>query len=479
VTADRRRLAALAVAAVALGVVVLLVLRSLGPDGLAPPAPEVTEGVDSGPPLPASTLSVPLRIPLGRLVSILNEAVPRTFGSMEERHAIPDNGRAAVAFALERGDFRARMRDDVAVVEATAAYQLRAFYNPPVLPEISGTCGDDESRPRIRITLEAPISLTEDWALQTESRLTSLEPASGTDRDRCRVTFLDLDLTGRVLDGARSFLEGQEETLDSIAASVDLRSSFEGWWEILRDPIQLEDSVWLALQPRSIRRGPVRGNGDTLEVALALDARPRLVVGPRPAGSDRPLPPLVADDPEPGLELMVEGVAEYATATAFLREEVIGRELEGGGRRVRLDSFELTGLGDGRVAVELGVSGDVYGTLFLVGTPTVDPTDGTISVPDLDFHVATADLLGTAATWLGEIGLRGFLRQRARWPSQPAEAWLGDWLRRGINREIDESLRIRGVVDTVGVRSVLALPLDVRVRIRALATASVEVLPPR
>lgn len=463
------------------GTVLALVVAAavlLWPDGrsdlLEAPAPTVSSESEEPEPLAVSSMAVPMTIPLDILVGLLEDAVPRTYGSLDERQSLPDRGRTDLAFELERQPFHAVMDGNVVRIETLVEYGLQAWYDPPVLPELHGTCGTgDGPRPRLRMVLEAPLSLTEDWSLATRADLTTLEPASDEDRDRCQMTFLDFDVTGRVVDGARGFLEGHERTLDSLAASVELRSSFESWWETLRDPIELDESVWLVLRPEAVRRGPIAGTADSVRVALALEARPSVVVGARPARDTASLPPLRAGPTPPGIDILVEGRAEYGTASRFLQQELAGTELERQGRRIRIESLRVLGLGEGRVALEVRVSGDLRARLYLTGTPTLDRDGQVIAVPDLDFDVATENVVVQAASWLRGLGLLQLLRERARWPARPAEAWLSDWLRRGLNRDISSTLRIRGTVESLTVEEVRPLTADVWVRIEAKADARV------
>ena len=465
-------MAGLAVLAGLAGVVLWL----SAPGFLDPPPPQVV--ADAAPP-PAprpSSLSAPMGIPLSRLVALLNDAIPRTFGSMEERRALPGHDRTELAFTLERLPVRARMDGAVARVEGVIEYGLTAYYDPPVLPEVSGSCGTGaDERKRLLIVIEAPLSLTEDWRLATRSRLVAVEPPTDEERDRCRVTFLGIDLTDRVVEGAREFLAEQERTVDSIAASLDLRPSFEGWWETLREPVELTDSVWLVLGPDSIRRGPLRGAGDSVWVDLALDARPTVVIGPRPVSDTTSLPTLTAGEVRPGLDVLVEGVVDYATASRMLLGEFRGVELEHEGRRVTVDSLRVFGIGGGRVALDVVVSGDLSARLYFTGTPALDPLTQTISVPDVDFDVATADVVLAAASWVRQQGLRQLLRERARWPVAPAAQWLATWLDRGINRDISDDLGVEGEVLSVTPRSVHALRDHLLVRVAARAEARVYV----
>jgi hypothetical protein len=472
------RVVAAVVAVVVLAAVATAVWWGMrDPGRIAAPRPEVVDEEVEPPAIGSSTLSVPVRVELATLVEEMESAVPTAWGSLERRMEIPDNDRAAIAVELERSPFEASLVADTARVAAVIHYRLRAWYDPPVLPEVSASCGtgEEEPRPRLDVELLAPLSLSVGWALQADSRIAGVAARSREDRDRCEVTFLGIDVTGRVEDGARSFLQGHLETLDSLVATVDLRSSFQGWWDLLQEPVRLDDEVWLVMDPISVRRGAIRGEGGVVEVPVGLEARPRIVLGPRPDPPDRPLPALETGTVEPGLEILVEGRADYASASDRLTEELVGTELQQGERTVIIESLELSGIGGGRLALAVEITGDIDGRLYLVGTPRYDAESDRIRVPDLEFDVATSNLLVKGASWVAQVGLAQTLRTRARWPASPAVEWAGDRLREGLNRSLSETVRLEGEVEDVRILGVHAARDALRVRAAATARATLTV----
>jgi len=444
---------------------------------LDPRAPELAPDDPEPPAVPISTVAAPLHVPLAPLAGLLESAVPLDYGDLSDRQSLPGHGRTDLAFHLRRTPFRVSLQGDSATIRTTIAYQVRLFYDPPVLPEVSGSCGTDKGAPapRLAVTLRSPIALDRDWNLRTHARVITIGPASDTGRDRCNVTFLDLDVTGRIVDAARKFLEGHTAQIDSLAARVDIRSTIDEWWRTLQEPIHLTDSLWLAMRPEGVRRGRTRGSGDSLEIPLALRARPTITYGARPALPALELPPLDTGRITEGLDLRVEARAEYGAASDLLNEELTGRTIEHDGRRVRLDSLEVFGIGGGRLAVELRVSGDVSGRLYLVGTPEIDPLTGRISVPDLDFDLATRDVVVAAAAWLRADELRDLLRDKASWPATPAVEFLAGWLDKGLNRDLSGDLRVEGTVGAVRILGVRAMRDALLVRVSARGGARVFV----
>ncbi len=421
-------------------------------------------------PLPPSLLSVPVLLDLAPLLEEVESGIPREWGDLESRLSVPDNDRLEVAFDLSRSPFRASFEGAVARLGATISYRARAWYDPPLLPPVSVSCGtgDDEDPPRLDVALAGPLSLDAEWRLRSEVAVARVEPVSESDRDRCRVSIIRWDMTERVVQGARDLLTREAETIDSMVAEVDVRSKFVEWWELIGEPIELTDDVWLVLGGETLVRGPIEGHGDRVETVLGLRARPRIVVGPRPDDEIPPLPPLDSAGVTPGFAVRVEARAEYAEAGAVLSREVGGEELSAGGRTVRLDGFEVSGVGDGRIALAVDLSGDASGRLYLVGTPEYDPTDGRIGVPDLDFDVASERAIVEGAAWLARVGLVGILREAARWPTEPAMEWAREQVERGLNRRLSDDVALEGrvadvvVVDAAAGDEALLVRADVR-----------------
>jgi hypothetical protein len=439
---------------------------------LGAPAPALVADLPAPPLSEASSIAAPLRLPLSTLVEELEQAVPTRFGSLDERIRLPDRQRASFAFQLTRSPFEVSLVGNVARLQATVGYALRAWYNPPVLPEVSGSCGTGGSAgPRLRLVIEAPITVRDDWTLATRSRVATLDRASTTDRDRCQMTFLGLDMTDRIINAARSFLEDHTSDIDSVAANVDVRSRIEEWWTKLQEPIRLTDSLWLVFRPETITSGPAHGLGDSLEIELAMRARPGIMMGPRPPLAPVALPSLDTGSVSPGLELVVEALADYRAVSAFLQSEVGGSEVRRAGRTVRLESLRVFGIGGGRLALEVWTSGDVVSRLFLTGTPSLDPNTGQFSIPDLDYDMRTRSVLFATLSWLGTKPLRDLLRERASWPATPAVAWLSDRLREGLNRNLSDELRVSGEVTGLHILGIHALRDLLLVRVSATGNA--------
>jgi hypothetical protein len=436
------------------------------------PRPEVVADLDPSDPLPPSSLSVPVEVSIATLLAEVESHVPTAFGSPEAPIELPEQGRTHASISLARAPFQASLNGSIARMVATVEYSLEATYDLPLLPDVNLGCGTgDGPRPRLTAVLEAPITLNGEWGIDTEARVADVSATSSEARDKCEVTFAGFDITGRMESEARSFLESQTRAIDSIVAAADLRPTFEGWWKILGEPIELDDRLWLELRPLSIVRGPITGEGDVVRVDANLQAVPRIFLGDRPPDWPRPLPDLGMDQVDGALDILIEGAAEYEAGSQLLTDALSGRSVEAAGQRLELESIQVSGIGAGRLALEVEVTGDLAGRLFLVGTPSFDPATGEVSVPDLDFSVATSSLLVSGASRALHRQLVAFLRNQARWPVDDAMSWVAEKLAEGLNRELADGVRLEGRVSDVGIIGVEARTDRLVVRARGSAEA--------
>jgi hypothetical protein len=434
---------------------------------------------DLGAPPPAapslSRFSVPLEYDVTAVLRLVDQVVPKTFGSMDSIRNVNGDTRKRYAFEATRGPFTAFASGREMHLRATFAYQARGYYKPPIGPTLSAGCGSASERPRIVVELATPLTLTENWHLRSRARLVKIEPASTEDRDRCDVSFLRTDVTARVLGAARSGLEAKLPDIDRKVATVDLTERATGWWGLLSKPIRLTDGVWLSLHPERLRMGTVRGEARVLTVPVSLDARPRLVTGTPPARDVGRLPPLAKDTVSDGFRIEMDGLVDYATATRAVTSALAGRSFTRAGRTVAVQDVSVLPAPRGRLSLGIAFVGDASGRLQLVGTPRYQPSTGIVDVPDLDFDLDTDSRLVNGYAWLRSDELRATIRERAHVPVEPALAKGRELLLSGLNRKLGDAVTLSATVDSVAVKGLYVTRDALVVRAEATGQARVAV----
>lgn len=385
-------------------------------DQLDAPLPVATGplAVDSALALSPSHIDVPVEYDLGPALAWLEETLPRRIGDIEERRETPGNDRLSFAFSAERTPFQLRLNGTTATLSSVVTYGGRGWYNPPVLPTVSGSCGLDDSPPRVRITVRFTVTPTADWRLRARSSVTEIVPLTEESRDQCVVTFAQINVTERVLEAVRGVLDKELDKVDAQLAQFDLRGRVADVWSFLGTPMRLQDSLWLVMNPTAIRLNQVRNEGTTVHTSVGVTAYPRVIGGARPARVVREIPPLERGSAGAGLSLLSEGRIGWDVLTGILQRELAGDTIEVAGRQLEIEAVTVTGLDDGRVAVGLTLSGAVRGTAYLVGRPVFDTREAVLTMPDLEFDVSSRSLMVAGLAWLAGGQVEEHLRTSLR-----------------------------------------------------------------
>jgi hypothetical protein len=431
--------------------------------------PDVGAPAPSAPAL--SRFSVPLEYDITAVLRLVDQVVPKTFGSMDSIRTVNGDSRKRYAFEATRGPFTAFATGREMHLRATFAYRARGYYKPPLAPTISAGCGNSKEQPRIVVELATPLTLTADWHLRSHARLVTIRPASAEGRDRCDVGILHTDVTDRVIGAARTALIAKLPDIDRKVAGVDLTDRVTDWWGLLSRPIRLTDSVWLTLHPERLRMGTVRGEAKVLSVPVSLEARPRIVTGQEPQPSRVALPPLGKDTVTDGFRIEMDGLVDYGTATRGVTSALAGRRFTRAGRTVAVESVTVRPASRGRLYLAIAFAGDAAGRLQLVGTPRYEPTTGIVDVPDLDFDLDTDSKLVQGYAWLRDDELRATIRERAHVPVQPALAKGRELLLSGLNRRLGDAVTMSATVDSVAVKGLFVTRDALVVRAEATGQA--------
>lgn len=428
--------------------------------------------------LPPSYVSAPVVFDLRPLLEELEVAIPRTFGSIEKskRMQVSKGPNAWVAPEIRRGPFQFIFKDNEVQLTTILEYRAKVWVKP-LLFEQSVSCGMGDERPRIRLTLATKYDIGENWHIRTTSRLVDLEAVSKEERDQCEVSVLKLDVTGKVVDGARGALEGMLKKADLRLSRISIEKPIRGIWYKLQNPISIaKGTLFLEIQPQHIALGDIKAQDSSLIARLDLLAAPRLVSGTKPLNDSLPLPPLGRTSSGTDTAIvLVEGVLAYAAANEMLGNALEGKKFGKWWSRITIEDVTALPAGKGKIILGVKVKGRVNGTLYAVGTPAYDPATDLISVPDLAFDVKTSGALAGVAGWL----VNGpFLKEVRRLATIPASQLLDNVVtiaNKELNRELSKGVFLRGQLDKATARNVIAAQRGLVARAHATGRLWVEI----
>ncbi len=444
---------------------------------MAPLAKGTARAPDALPEMPISVVDAPITYALEPALEALERAVPRRFGDIDKRLDVPSNARQQIAFEATRTPFQVSFDGTRLTIATVVSYMGKGWYKPPIGPTIGAGCGTDSVQPRIRVVIETDVGFAPNWNLRTNTRIKSVAPVSTEPRDECRVTAFKINVTDRVVHSIEPLLAGRLPAVDQKIAAFDVRTRVEKWYNLLNRGIRVHDSLWLLLAPQDVRLGKLTLADTALVANVRLYARPFMVSGPKPPLNVSTLPKFTRAERSVGdsAHLRLEGLLSYDDASATLNKAMAGRTFRRFNQSVRIDRARIYALGDGRVVLAVALKGAIAGEAFLVGTPVLDTLSRTLTVPDLEFDVATADDLVRGLAWLKKGDMVAELRKRAVLPLAGMLDETRGKVERALNRELTRGVQLTGEVRTGRLVDVIATTRWLVVRAEATGKLALHI----
>src|SRR5215208_357215 len=402
------------------------------------------------PPSEPATITLPISLALSSVRAQLEMQFPAA-DSLDQAKCSTLGGMVCHQYVYRRDTLDVRMDGDRIDFLARVRYRGRV-----ALPRVGGlgSCGyAPEEMRRAELRFSTALYWRKDWSLGSrESVLEAKLP------DRCEVTVLKVNATPLMQRVANSQLEQIRHQIDSAFPSLaNMRPAADSLWQAFQEPTALDSagSVWLLLDPESVSLSPLVGTGDMVTTAVVLAARPRVVLGARPAAAPRPLPVLsLVPPPAPGtrgtLHVPVQIEMPFADLSQQMAAALAG---EAAGQGFTVKDAKVWGVGD-TAAVRVDLEGKVAGSLYLLGRVAYDSAARVVTVTDLRYTLASANVMTKLKATLGAPMIRRALNEatgRGRLDVGAQLDSIRDRLTTELNRPLAPGMTMAGAVHEVRI----------------------------
>ncbi len=421
------------------------------------PAPPALQAVTVG---EVSTLALPMRVELGAFLPQIEALAPRTPPVVEQWTEIPNKPRTYFRCNLYREPLGFRFSQQRVAVTTIVNFGMDVGVRTVGEHYTTvGSCGRAPESPR-----RAMIEVDTQWFLRPDWRLELRDPiATATALNACQITFLGIDITDDVTKGMQGQVKAAVAQLDDLIRKTDLlRQRAAEAWAMASQPYELRKDAWLLLRPEKLRMGPIRTEGQTLFVTPELQARPLIILGPKPTAEVRPLPDLdVASEILPGFRVRAEAELDYASATLQLNEALAGKTFDTERGPLTINTAAIAGV-EGKAILELDVRGPITGIITLQGRPAITE-EGLVKLEELDFTLASAGWLTKTGAWLFKSKIRRLIQEKSTLLIGQQFKELMALAHQQLNRSLAPGLELKGQLKEVRLQSILAAPSAFRV----------------
>lgn len=342
----------------------------------------------------ASTIRLPVAIPLVELERAINAEVPQLLHQIDEPQQaciktksklLPDIS-CRLAGSVRRGHIRLTGSGNVLRVSMPVSAVVRAENIGKIIKRETATGA-------MNVTARVTLGLSRDW-----------RPHAKVDADYNWTNKIGIDILGRRITFAskvdpklHQVLAGLERTLPKHLDKVQARSKVQRIWAkgFTSVRVKTDPQIWARFTPERVGFSGYSVQGGDLVVGFAAQAKTETVLGERPADPPvTPLPNLMGHLPGRGINvhvpvLVLYPLLERAALAELQKPEFRAVELKGG-LKATADYHRVTiyGTPQGQVAVGVDMTiktGTVTttGTVWFVAKPVVDIPKRVVGIRDL------------------------------------------------------------------------------------------------
>lgn len=437
---------------------------------IKPEAPSVSKDLITPPPSVVSNLNIPVEVDLNPYFLLAEKAVPAQYEGSEN----PCEG-LKYYYQFVRSPFNILGNKDNINLSFEGKYKIKGSYCAKclkencLLPSPTFSCGFDEPLRRIEIAYSSKIILLPNYHLSTNTKLVKADAI-----DPCKVGFINYDITDKLLKETKVQLDVLGKNVDSQVQSYNLKPYVVGFWNKLFEVQKVDEYGYLNLNPSAVSVSNINMIGTKLKLSLGLTCRPVFSIGYLPS-QPTVLPDLSNNIQPNGFSVYTDLIANYTDLNLLLNKKISGKEFELKGKKIIINTVEISGIGSSKIAIKLDFKGSKKGVVYLVGTPTFDSIKNTITIPDLTFELKSRNVLLKMANWLLNDQLTEKIKSAAVFDMNSILNQTKTSLQEQLNRKLTDNITMYGKVDAMLLKNIMTSPDALFLRVLSTGQLGVRV----
>lgn len=256
------------------------------------------------------------------------------------------------------------------------------------------------------LNLNGTIKLTsavtfKNWHFTTTTEITGFDWAESPS---VTIAGKNVPMTYLVNPAVNLFKKQIAKNIDNgIERSMDIKPYVLNALEFMSKPTEVNKDyhVWLGLQPLELYSNQAVVVNKKVSITMGLKAYVETSINAQPTVKfDKTKLLLQGAEKLPAdFGVTIAGIVTYANASALMQANFNGKKFESGKRSVTVEKIDIWGK-DGKMIIQLGMTGSVNGNFYLSGIPMYDATKKEMYLDQLDFVLDSKNKLLQLGDWL-------------------------------------------------------------------------------
>lgn len=256
------------------------------------------------------------------------------------------------------------------------------------------------------LNLNGTIKLTsavtfKNWHFTTTTEITGFDWAESPS---VTIAGKNVPMTYLVNPAVNLFKKQIAKNIDNgIERSMDIKPYVLNALEFMSKPTEVNKDyhVWLGLQPLELYSNQAVVVNKKVSITMGLKAYVETSINAQPSVKfDKTKLLLQGAEKLPAdFGVTIAGIVTYANASALMQANFNGKKFESGKRSITVEKIDIWGK-DGKMIIQLGMTGSVNGNFYLSGIPKYDATKKEMYLDQLDFVLDSKNKLLQMGDWL-------------------------------------------------------------------------------
>jgi hypothetical protein len=415
---------------------------------IQPEVPASANQVVAVKPMPTvnSTINIPIRVELKPFIKLADQSFDKEFKGADN----PCSG-LRYQYKLKREPIQLTGKGKTVFLGLDVAYGFSGEYcaacvfDNCINPPIPFSCGwGDESLRRAKIKLKSDVELTSNYHIKSTTSFTEFTPI-----DPCRVTFAQININDVLMSQIRPELGNLAKMIDAEIGKQDLKPYILPVWKALQEDIKIPATGYLRFQPQSLSVSEINMNGSILNFNVGLTATPTIQSSPwnKPTTA---LPALTPYKKGSGFEVYTDLKMNYDSLSQQLFEIMKTEQFAMGKEKINITSLKLFPAGE-KLGVAVGFTGTKKGTFYLLGNPDFDNTKSSLALKNVEYDIATKNVLIKTAKWMMDETIRKKLEEQMVFDLSDLMNLTKKSIAESLNQTLDGGIKIKGQLKSLSI----------------------------
>jgi len=415
---------------------------------IQPEVPASANQVVAVKPMPTvnSTINIPIRVELKPFIKLADQSFDKEFKGADN----PCSG-LRYQYKLKREPIQLTGKGKTVFLGLDVAYGFSGEYcaacvfDNCINPPIPFSCGwGDESLRRAKIKLKSDVELTSNYRIKSTTSFTEFTPI-----DPCRVTFAQININDVLISQIRPELGNLAKMIDAEIGKQDLKPYILPVWKALQEDIKIPATGYLRFQPQSLSVSEINMNGSILNFNVGLTATPTIQSSPwnKPTTA---LPALTPYKKGSGFEVYTDLKMNYDSLSQQLFEIMKTEQFAMGKEKINITSLKLFPAGE-KLGVAVGFTGTKKGTFYLLGNPDFDNTKSSLALKNVEYDIATKNVLIKTAKWMMDETIRKKLEEQMVFDLSDLMNLTKKSIAESLNQTLDGGIKIKGQLKSLSI----------------------------